>query len=57
MATEAVRKFSRRTPDDAVLTRLFENARYVPGTFDQTRPVRRRSSRPCRPSTRRPTSA
>src|SRR6201989_2162500 len=34
-AMEAVRKFSRRTPDDAVLTRLFENARYVPGTFDQ----------------------
>jgi glucose-6-phosphate 1-dehydrogenase len=34
-ATEAVRKFSRRTPDDAVLSRLFENARYVPGTFDQ----------------------
>ena len=41
LATEAVRKYSRRTPDDAVLTRLFENARYVPGTFDQTRPVRR----------------
>ena len=35
LATEAVRKYSRRTPDDAVLTRLFENARYVPGTFDQ----------------------
>ena len=34
-ATEAVRKYSRRTPDDAVLTRLFENARYVAGTFDQ----------------------
>ena len=35
LATEAVRKFSRRTPDDAVLKRLFENARYVAGTFDQ----------------------
>jgi glucose-6-phosphate 1-dehydrogenase len=35
LATEAVRKYSRRTPDDAVLARLFENARYVPGTFDQ----------------------
>jgi glucose-6-phosphate 1-dehydrogenase len=36
MATEAVRKYSRREPDDAVLTRLFENARYVAGTFDQS---------------------
>jgi glucose-6-phosphate 1-dehydrogenase len=35
-AMDAVRKFSRRTPDDAVLTRLFESARYVPGTFDQS---------------------
>jgi len=35
LATEAVRKYSRRTPDDAVLARLFENARYVAGTFDQ----------------------
>src|SRR3954447_4804477 len=36
MATEAVRRYSRREPDDAVLTRLFENARYVAGTFDQS---------------------
>jgi glucose-6-phosphate 1-dehydrogenase len=35
MAMKAVRQFSRRTPDDAVLNRLFENARYVAGTFDQ----------------------
>jgi glucose-6-phosphate 1-dehydrogenase len=36
MAIKAVRQFSRRTPDDAVLDRLFENAKYVAGTFDQT---------------------
>ena len=35
MAIQAVRKFSRRPPDDDVLQRLFENARYVAGTFDQ----------------------
>src|SRR3954464_6796977 len=35
MAVRAVRQFSRRPPDDAVLERLFENARYVAGTFDQ----------------------
>ena len=35
LATKAVRQYSRRTPDEAVLRRLFENARYVPGTFDQ----------------------
>jgi glucose-6-phosphate 1-dehydrogenase len=35
LAIRAVRQFSRRPPDDSVLTRLFENARYVPGTFDQ----------------------
>jgi len=35
LATQAVRQYSRRTPDEAVLRRLFENARYVPGTFDQ----------------------
>jgi glucose-6-phosphate 1-dehydrogenase len=34
MAIKAVRQFSRRTPDDAVLERLFESARYVAGTFD-----------------------
>jgi len=35
LAMKAVKQYSRRTPDDAVLHRLFENARYVPGTFDQ----------------------
>jgi glucose-6-phosphate 1-dehydrogenase len=35
MATKAVKQFSRRSPDDDVLTRLFENAKYVAGTFDQ----------------------
>jgi glucose-6-phosphate 1-dehydrogenase len=34
MAMKAVRQFSRRPPDDAVLERLFEEARYVGGTFD-----------------------
>jgi glucose-6-phosphate 1-dehydrogenase len=35
-AIDAVRTYSRHTPDDAGLRRLFENARYVPGTFDQS---------------------
>ncbi len=35
MAIDAVRKFSRRSPDDAVLNGLFANARYVAGTFDE----------------------
>jgi glucose-6-phosphate 1-dehydrogenase len=35
MAMKAVRQFSRRPPDEAVLERLFESARYVSGTFDQ----------------------
>jgi glucose-6-phosphate 1-dehydrogenase len=30
---EAIRRFSRRKPDDEVLARLLENVRYVPGTF------------------------
>ena len=34
MAKNAVRGFSRRAPDEAVLERLFESARYVAGTFD-----------------------
>jgi glucose-6-phosphate 1-dehydrogenase len=34
MAAEAIRSFSRRTPDEAVLERLLDDARYVPGTFD-----------------------
>ncbi len=31
---EAIRRFSRRTPDDAVLATLLENVKYIPGTFD-----------------------
>ncbi len=31
---EAIRRFSRRTPDENVLAGLLENVRYVPGTFD-----------------------
>jgi len=31
---EAIRRFSRRTPDDKVLAALLENVKYVPGTFD-----------------------
>jgi glucose-6-phosphate 1-dehydrogenase len=34
MATEAIRQFSRRPPDEAVLEKLLEDIRYVPGTFD-----------------------
>ncbi|MEA2255245.1 MAG: glucose-6-phosphate 1-dehydrogenase, partial [Solirubrobacteraceae bacterium] len=34
MATGAIRQFSRRTPDEAVLEKLLEDIRYVPGTFD-----------------------
>jgi glucose-6-phosphate 1-dehydrogenase len=31
---QAIRRFSRRTPDDSVLERLLETVKYVPGTFD-----------------------
>jgi glucose-6-phosphate 1-dehydrogenase len=31
---EAIRRFSRRSPDPDVLGRLLEHVRYVPGTFD-----------------------
>jgi glucose-6-phosphate 1-dehydrogenase len=31
---QAIRRFSRRTPDEAVLSGLLDNVRYVPGTFD-----------------------
>ena len=31
---EAIRRFSRRTPDEDVLKGLLENVRYIPGTFD-----------------------
>jgi glucose-6-phosphate 1-dehydrogenase len=34
MAIDAIRRFSRRVPDEAVLEKLIEEARYVPGTFD-----------------------
>ncbi len=32
---EAIRRFSRRTPNDEVLKRLLEDVRYVSGTFDE----------------------
>ncbi len=35
MAAEAIRSFSRRTPDKDVLEHLLEDVRYVPGSFDQ----------------------
>jgi len=31
---EAIRRFSRRKPDDSVLGSLLDNVKYVPGTFD-----------------------
>jgi len=31
---EAIRRFSRRQPDDEVLAALLDNVKYVPGTFD-----------------------
>jgi glucose-6-phosphate 1-dehydrogenase len=34
MALEAIGQFSRREPDEAVLEKLLEDVRYVPGTFD-----------------------
>ncbi len=32
---QAIRRFSRRTPDEDVLKSLLENVKYVPGTFDE----------------------
>jgi glucose-6-phosphate 1-dehydrogenase len=32
---EAIRRFSRRTPDEDVLEGLLANVKYVPGTFDE----------------------
>jgi glucose-6-phosphate 1-dehydrogenase len=32
---EAIRRFSRRQPDEDVLAGLLENVKYVPGTFDE----------------------
>jgi glucose-6-phosphate 1-dehydrogenase len=34
MAVDAIKKYSRREPDESVLEKLLEEARYVPGTFD-----------------------
>src|SRR4051812_29962189 len=34
-ASEAIKQFSRRTPDETVLQELLSNVRYVAGTFDQ----------------------
>ncbi|MDX6689905.1 MAG: glucose-6-phosphate 1-dehydrogenase [Solirubrobacteraceae bacterium] len=34
MAIDSVREFSRRTPDEKVLAKLFEDVRYVSGSFD-----------------------
>jgi glucose-6-phosphate 1-dehydrogenase len=36
MAVEAIKQFSRREPDDAVLEKLLEDVKYVPGTFDDS---------------------
>jgi glucose-6-phosphate 1-dehydrogenase len=33
-AAEAIRSFSRRSPDEAVLGKLLDEARYISGTFD-----------------------
>src|SRR3954466_4069463 len=34
LAADAIRRYSRRTPDERVLTRLLAEVRYVPGSFD-----------------------
>src|SRR5215210_2633838 len=34
MAKEAIQEFSRRTPDPKVLEELLNEARYIPGSFD-----------------------
>jgi glucose-6-phosphate 1-dehydrogenase len=34
MAVEAIRAFSRTTPNEAVLEKLLDEVRYIPGTFD-----------------------
>jgi glucose-6-phosphate 1-dehydrogenase len=36
MAQEAIKQFSRREPDEAVLEKLLDEVRYVPGTFDDS---------------------
>jgi glucose-6-phosphate 1-dehydrogenase len=35
VASEAIRTFSRREPDENVLSGLLEHVRYIPGTFDK----------------------
>jgi glucose-6-phosphate 1-dehydrogenase len=34
LAANSIRRFSRRTPDETVLSELLADVRYVPGTFD-----------------------
>src|ERR1700758_2607464 len=34
MARESIERFSRRRPDEAVLTGLLEDLRYIPGSLD-----------------------
>ncbi|HEX5900532.1 MAG TPA: glucose-6-phosphate dehydrogenase [Solirubrobacteraceae bacterium] len=34
MAQQAIKQFSRREPDEAVLDKLLDEVRYIPGTFD-----------------------
>ena len=56
---QAIRSFSRRTPDENVLKRLLEHVKYVPGTFDDpsvytraregARPLRRARRREAEP--------
>ena len=38
---QAIRRFSRRTPDEDVLKGLLENVKYVPGEFDEDVRLRR----------------
>jgi glucose-6-phosphate 1-dehydrogenase len=38
MAADAVRRFSRRTPDETLLAALVEGARYVAGSFEAAEP-------------------
>jgi glucose-6-phosphate 1-dehydrogenase len=37
LATEAIREFSRRPPDEQVLGALLESVKYISGTFDEDR--------------------
>ena len=51
---QAIRRFSRRKPDEDVLRGFLENVKYVPGEFDEDVTPTRSSSRCSRSSTRRP---